>query len=260
MNTKPKFPETLREFSLFSYNFELRGRQKRSVSRASERLEEQETRAKMEGKGGEVASAMGSMSLEALEAINKELEQRAATSVAAAEQALRAVQNKEEDLAQNAEKIVQAAAMKAAHEDVAVSRQGKENEAVVEDPSETPVRAPVRTARSSSARRAAQEPLSKKKPAQVALASSTPKAAKPAAPSSSKPSSVTRAPRDSPTQPLSTFPSDFDLPSRPDAQVRLCKARIKALEADLQAQEVSPSPVLRVSGTTLSSLRASPTI
>ena len=103
----------MREFSLFSYNFE--------------RLEEQETRAKMEGKGGEVASAMGSMSLEALEAINKELEQRAATSVAAAEQALRAVQNKEEDLAQNAEKIVQAAAMKAAHEDVAVSRQGKES-------------------------------------------------------------------------------------------------------------------------------------
>lgn len=57
------------------------------------------------------------LSLEELEAMNKELEERAATSVAAAEKALRAVQLKEEDLAQNAETIVQMAARKAVQDE-----------------------------------------------------------------------------------------------------------------------------------------------
>ncbi|QDZ18856.1 hypothetical protein HOP50_02g13610 [Chloropicon primus] len=180
------------------------------------------------------------MSLEALEALNNELEQRAATSVAAAEQALRAVQHKEEDIAQNAEKLVQAAAKRATKSETPLSRakmQGKENK-VVEDEFEPRVRSQV--SRPSSARRKPQEELQQKQALKTPPGSSISKAGKEGTPSSisSRSGGVTpHSSRDKDSPTLSSLPSDFDLPSRPDAQVRLYKARIKALEADLQAQE-----------------------
>lgn len=173
------------------------------------------------------------LSLEELEAMNKELEERAATSVAAAEKALRAVQLKEEDLAQNAETIVQMAARKAVQDEGVYDTQSKLDHET-QDKENDGSRNRGKLARPASARRRAQQTQPSRIP-------SAPKATResPSSSSSSRPSSVAPSSEKEPqSQVLASFSSDFDLPSRPDAKVRLYKARIKALEADLQTQEV----------------------
>ena len=203
---------------------------------------------------------MTAMSLEDLEAMNRELEERAASSVAAAEQALRAVQLKEQDVHKNAEKLVQLAARKATQSEAASlhsrrpSSRGKENEK--ENLSETGMESKVE----SKARHTSSASGSRRRDSDTHAASGEDQTTKKSTPSSRtsapsripRPTSVNRSaatnshasppsqstPQQQQGATLSSFPSDFDLPSRPDAQVRLYKARMKALEADLQAQEV----------------------
>ena len=221
-----------------------REEKERNRAREESGVRERESRSKMEGagKGGKEGVDVRCLSLEELEAMNRDLEERAASSVAAAEQALRSVQLKEEDIQQNAEKLVQLVARKATQPD----SHGKENRSERLESSQKR----IQQARPASARHKPTQQLANKSHATPDSKSTKESEAgpvkftRPSSSSSSRPSSSVprssekqKSQQESP-QMHSSFPSDFDLPSRPDAQVRLYKARIKALEADLYAQEV----------------------